>query len=65
MNSQQLQTAIDKYLTIVVENGCHLKQYHPHFYEKFLEKTLMLLHIQVLRAELVTKPIIQIKEKNT
>jgi hypothetical protein len=65
MNSQQLQTAIDKCLTTMVENGCNLKQYHPHFYEKFSTATLNLLQVQVVRAELVTKPIVQIKEKNT
>jgi hypothetical protein len=59
MNSQQLQTAIDKCLAIMVENGCSLKQYHPFFYEKFSSATLELLKIQVVRAGLITQPTIQ------
>ncbi len=64
MNSQQLQTAVDKCLKIMVENGGSLKQYHPFFYEKFSAATLKLLETQVVRAGLVTRPTIQLKEKN-
>jgi len=65
MNSQQLQTAIDKCLATITEHGCALKQYHPSFYEKFSAATLNLLQVQVVRAGLVTQPTVQIKEKNT
>jgi hypothetical protein len=65
MNSQQLQTAVDKCLAVMVENGCSLKQYHPFFYERFTAATINLLQIQVTRAGLITQPTIQLKEKNT
>jgi hypothetical protein len=63
MNSQQLQTAIDKCMTIVIENGTNLKQYQPHFYEKLCEATLKMLNIQAVRAGMVTQPSISGKEK--
>jgi hypothetical protein len=56
MNSQQLQTAIDKCMTIVIEKGTNLKQYQPHFYEKLCEATLKMLNIQAVRASLPSYP---------
>jgi hypothetical protein len=52
MNSQQLQTAIDKCMVIVVEKGTNLKHYQPHFYERLCEVTLKMLNVQAARAGL-------------
>jgi len=56
MNSRQIQTAIDKYLGVIVENGTRLQQYQPAFYEKLTSVTAKLMAIQAERAGIFDKP---------
>jgi hypothetical protein len=61
MNNQQLQTAIDKCMAVMLQNGGSLKQYHTFFYERLSANLLTLLKIQTERAAMYTKPFVTIK----
>lgn len=64
MNSQQLQAAIDKYVTVIIENGTKLQQFQPSFYERLTSVTGKLMLIQAERAGMITKPITFMQNKN-
>jgi len=55
MTDEQLQKAIEKYVTIIVGDGVRLENYQKFFYEKLSSVAIKLMHIQVERAGLIPK----------
>lgn len=55
MTDEQLQKAIEKYVTIIVGDGVRLEHHQKFFYEKLSSVAIKLMHIQVERAGLIPK----------